>query len=161
MAAHEDQLELIVSEVVHVGIVHEVGRIERHAAADLRTRSPPGELLLLATTNLTPQEIDAAAAGHREEPRRRVPRQSLDRPSGDRDRDRFLQRLLGEVEIPNRAHERAEQLARVLAVQLLDPAVAHAPGISMTGRTSTVPKPASGICAANSMARSRSGTSTR
>jgi len=95
---------------------------------------PPG---LLAA-----QQVGQPAGGDRDQPAARVARNALGRPLGGRRQQRLLHRVFGGVEVPVPPHQRAEDLRRQLAEQVLGRGLAHGQGSrsardSATGRTST------------------------
>ncbi len=79
---------------------------------------------------------------------------------------RLLHGVLGEVEAPVPTHERAEDLRRELAQQVLDAGSGlgghiSVPASSITGRTSTAQKRVAGSFVTISVARSRLSVSSR
>jgi len=89
------------------------------------------------------------------------------RPSIERDREGFLDRVFREVEAPDRADQGRDRPPRLTPEQTIDDLVGgrgHACGSSgspMTGRSSIVPYGAPGHSAAASIASSRLSTSSR
>ena len=122
--------------------------------------------LAVAAGLLAAQQVDHLARRHPDQPCPRVLRGSAAGPLRGGDQQRLLDGVLGDVEMSVAAHERAENLRREIAQQVLDRAcVGHAddtsdggsPGIGRTSIASPV------VCAtrpAISIARSWFATST-
>ena len=115
-----------------------------------------------------PDSVDGGAAGDLEEPGVGAMGQTGAAPVDQRALGGVRERLLGQVEIAERADERGEKPPPVVTHDPLDLAgqigggVGHSsPGICMIGRSSIVPCFAVGISAAISMASSRSLQSSR
>ena len=142
MAASEDELEPLVFEA---RLVHDVLRNLLHLE----------QIGLGRQCMATAKAIDGSVAGSGHEPRTRVGWVPGFRPALGRDGKSSLRGLLGEVEIAEEADQRGEHAAPFFAEGLLEDGY-H----SMIGRTSMAPpRRAAGICAASSMAASRSSTS--
>jgi len=100
------------------------------------------------------QRIDRAEAAGRHQPRARVLRHAVQRPSLERRAKRIVQPLLGEVEVAEEPDQRGQDATPLVAERLVD--VYH----SATGRTSTAPPiRAAGTREASSIAASRSSAS--
>ena len=93
------------------------------------------------------------------------------RPALERDRERVLDRLLGAVEVAQRAGEHGDRLPRLAPEQAVEDVggrrssgalrrLAPEGAKTMIGRTSTQPVEAPGILAAHLIASSMSATST-
>src|SRR5579859_238486 len=68
-----------------------------------------------AEARITPQLIEGAVARYRHQPRARTLRDTFDGPAFERDQQRILHKLLGDLKVAQDAHERSYQLARLLA----------------------------------------------
>src|SRR5262249_6974276 len=109
------------------------------------------------------------APGRGEQPGTRMVGDAVDRPPLHRGGDRVGRHLLGQIQVPQPADERGEQPAPLLTEhRLYSAGRLHARSWSYrcgssktrTGLTSTEPRLAVGLFAAQSSAVSRSGTST-
>jgi hypothetical protein len=90
---------------------------------------------------LAAQQVGQPAGGDRDQPAARVAGETFGGPLGGGRQQRLLHRVLGGVEVPVPPNQRAEDLRRQLAEQVLGLAVAHGQGSrsardSATGRTS-------------------------
>ena len=65
--------------------------------------------------------VDRLEAPGGDEPCPRISRHAVVRPALERGHERVVQRLLGEIEIAEETDERRQDLARVRAVDLVDP----------------------------------------
>src|SRR4029077_1677790 len=74
------------------------------------------------------QQVGQPAGGDRDQPAARVVRDALGRPLGGGRQQRLLHRVLGGVEVPVPPHQRAEDLRRQLAEQVLGLGTAHGQG---------------------------------
>ena len=152
MTAHEDEVQAIVGNRVHVALL----------LRSLLGRQRPRELLeLLHAAPLTTEPVERSVARHRHDPRARVRGDAVARPAGERDEEGLLHRVLGEVDIAERPHERRDRPPRLLAEEAGDRPVLERRYRSTSGLTSTLPRSAAGIRAANSIASSRLPQSTR
>src|SRR5207247_11258743 len=68
----------------------------------------------LSPARLAAQPIDAAIAGGRRDPAARIRRQAVTWPSGERDRERLLNRILGDVDVPEGADQGCDRAAELL-----------------------------------------------
>ena len=112
MAAREQQRQALVAdlgEALGNGIDRLVGLV---GLAQL--------LELLLGGALAPQPVDRAVARDRVQPRRRRLRRAVARPPLERERERLLERVLGQLEVAQPADERGEHARAVLAERLLD-----------------------------------------
>ena len=109
-------------------------------------------------TSAPAQDVDRLETTGRDEPRERVARQPVARPTLDRSRECFVQRLLGEVEVADQANERGQHTTRIRAVEPFDGARNRqlAQLNTSIGRTSTHPTFADGILDATCSASFRS-----
>jgi hypothetical protein len=90
----------------------------------------------LAAAGLAAQAVDRAVARADRDPRRRVVRDAGRRPALERDEERVLDRLLGAVEVAERARQRGDRLPRLAPEQ----AVGDDRGVSGAGpRQACVP----------------------
>jgi hypothetical protein len=88
---------------------------------------------------LVAQAIDRLAPRRGGDPGARVGRLAVARPRGQRDGERVLERVLGQLEVAAQmADQRGEDAAGLLAEGALDGA-AHIAGTCISGRTSTWP----------------------
>jgi hypothetical protein len=69
----------------------------------------------LASTRLAAQTVDGTIAGSRRDPAARVGRQAFRRPLGQGKRERFLHRVLGDVDITEGADQSGQRSAGLLA----------------------------------------------
>ena len=135
------------------------GRVERVG----REQSGRSRLAPLAR-EVGAELIGHASGRHGDQPASRVVRDALVRPLGGAGEQRFLDRVLGRVELAVATDDGAEDLRGKLPQQVLDadvgrhPLTSPSPASSMTGRISTQPYSDSGP--ATSIARSRLSTST-
>ena len=167
MATGEDEPQSVVGNSTHIHLL-DFGGFGGGRQQEL------GGAVLLAPLGLPAEPVDGLATGRGEQPGARAVRQARGRPGTERGDDRLLEGVLGEVEVAEDTDQSGENLPRLPAEHVVEadprrfcgrPVVWRArggtyPGMSNTGRTSTVPVRALGICAATSMARSRSLTST-
>jgi hypothetical protein len=86
---------------------------------------------------LAPQAVDRPVARGRRDPRGGIGRDAVARPALERDEERVLDRLLGAVEVAERAREDGDRLPRLAPEQAVDRCagraqafVASAPGCS-------------------------------
>ena len=122
----------------------------------VRKRLGAGQQLHLGREGpLSPDAVDGAVARHGDEPAGRVGRHAVARPAFDRDGERILKGVLGEVEIAEDADQGREDAVALVAEDALD----HR---STSGRTSTEPPiRAAGIRDATSRAASMPSASKR
>ena len=81
----------------------------------------PAQLLELLLGGAPAAEpVDRAVARDRVQPRRRRLRRAVARPPLERERERLLERVLGQLEVAQPADERGEHARAVLAEGLLD-----------------------------------------
>jgi hypothetical protein len=64
--------------------------------------------------------VDRPAAGRERDPGRRVRRHAVARPALERDDERVLDRLLGAVEVPERAGQGGDGLGRLAPEQAVE-----------------------------------------
>ena len=109
------------------------------------------------------QDIDRLEPSSGDEPRERITGQPVARPTLDRGRECFVQRLLSQVEVADEANECGQNTARVRAVIRLDGVADRnvAQLNTSIGLTSTQPVRADGIFAATCSASFRSRASIR
>jgi hypothetical protein len=156
LAAEEQQPQRVVLAVA--GVLARGGR-EQRVGGDLRR----GGLLAAPLGPLRPHLVDQPARGHGDQPGARVLGHAVARPLRGGGDERLLHRVLGRVEAPVAPHERAEDLRREPAQQvLLGGRQLHtsSPPASMIGRTSIAANVAFGQRAAISVARSIDSQST-
>lgn len=152
MAAGEDQLEPLVGHHHRLLVLSALRRQLLQA----------GEQLRLARQGLLPSDpVDRAVAGRRDDPRTRVRRHAVARPSLDRGREGILHSVLGEVEVAEDAGEDGDRTRTLVPVGTGDLLYEAPPEWSTIGRISIVPPRAAGIRAAHSIASSRLSASTR
>jgi hypothetical protein len=118
---------------------------------------PAQQLRLAGERPLTPDAVDRAVAGGRDDPRARAGREPVPRPALHRSREGVLHRVLGEGEIAEDAGEDCDGARPFLAVDAIDRGADH----STSGRISTEPLSTSGTFDAKAIASSRSPASTR
>ena len=156
VAAGEDQPEAVVVHRSHL-----LGLVSFVQQGGLGVAVAPG--------GLPPEPVDRLVAGGGHDPGARVGRDPGLGPPGRGHQERLLDRLLGDVDVPEAADQGGGGRAGLLAEhlrQLRRPdrrATGHpaqASGSSWKGRTSTLPLQAALPRAARSRAASRSGTST-
>ena len=109
MAAGEDQPEPIVRDGAVVDLVLLAQGHERLELAHL-VLEPAGP----------PDPVDGLVPGRGRDPRAGVARQPALRPDLERDQERVLDGLLGEVEVAEDADERRDRPSRLLAEQAVD-----------------------------------------
>ena len=154
MAAAEEQVETLVAELVGSGTTGAPARLDRRALA-------------VDADALAPDHVDRAVVGRADDPRTRLVGDAVARPSDERGREGVLHRLLGQVEVAERADEDADRAAEPRAVDLGDPVgdlvAAHGSrgGSGIRGRTSIEPNRALGMRAAASSASCSVSQSTR
>jgi hypothetical protein len=103
------------------------------------------------------EPVDRLVARGRDQPGPGIGGYAVPRPALSGDDEGFLADFLGEIEIAEEADQRRQDTPPFVAEDPLDQE-----SISMIGRTSTEPPMrAAGICAANSIAVSRSPASSR
>ncbi len=73
-----------------------------------------------AQCTLAPEPVDRAVARDGDDPRQRVARGAVARPARGRGRERLLDRLLGDVPVPDGADQRGDRAPEVLAERALD-----------------------------------------
>ena len=115
MAAREDQPEPIVRDGAVVDLVLLARGHERLQLAHL-VLEPAG----------APDPVDRLVPGRRRDPRTGVAGQPALRPDLERDQERVLDRLLGEVEVAEDADERRDRPPRLLPEQAVDGLVRRA-----------------------------------
>ena len=113
MAAQEQQQE----RVVLLGIADVVGRRDHERVGG---RADGRRVLTTATRPVAAQQVGQAAGRDADEPAARALRKPAFRPLHRCGQERFLDRVLARVEVPVAAHQRAEDLRRELAQQVLD-----------------------------------------
>ena len=134
MAAHEDEAQALVGDLVHVVLLGPLrpGR--------LGGRQQPRELLeLLAPSPLTAQAVDRPVASGDEDPGSGIRRHAVPRPATKRDDERLLHGILCEVDVAERPHERRDRPPRLLAEEAGDRPVLERRYRSTSGLTSTTP----------------------
>ena len=119
------------------------------------------ELGLAREHPVAPDPVDRPVPRGRHEPRRRVARHSVARPSLESRRHGVLESVLGKLEIAEDRHQRGEDAATFLAEDARELVYSAPPDVSITGRTSIEPTFADGILAAQSSASSSESTSIR
>ena len=119
-----------------------------------------GGLGLRPVDTIPAELVDRAVARGRDDPCLGVVRHGATRPGAQRDLERVLDRLFGEVEVARDPDKGRHRAPGALPERSLEGSerVGHP---SMMGRTSTEPCRAPGILLASSIAVSRSSTSTR
>ena len=166
VAAGEDQPQAVVGHLrVLLALLDLLGGRARAPRGPPAPPSSPGG-------PLAPQPVDRLVAGDAGDPGARVVGDAVVGPALERDHERLLHRLLGEVEVaedPDQARDRPSRLVPEQAVDDLigGPLMASPVGgprirtrTSITGRTSTEPS-RNGIFLAHSRASSRSLHSSR
>ena len=141
MAAGEDQPQLVVA---HDG----VGQRRRLAASN--RSGAHGRGLLARPLRLTAQPVERPVAGDDRQPGARVVGDAVARPALQRRDGGVLHRVLGEVEAAERPGEGGEDpppSTRIISASGSCGRLSPGPS-SSTGRTSTEPGQAPGICAA-------------
>ncbi len=149
MAAREDQPQLVVAH-------HGVGERRRLIAEQIHGRG-----LLAQPLRFSPQAVEGAVAGDHGQPGARVVGDTVTRPALEGDDGCVLHGVLGEVETAERPGQGGEDPPPLDPDRLGEPvrrAVQRYPN-SSTGRTSTEPRHAPGIWAAQWIASSRSAHS--
>ena len=121
-----------------------------------------GGLLSVLPGGLASPCVDETARGYGDEPRSRAVRNAFSGPLLCGGEERFLRRVLACVELPVSPYERAEDLRRKLAQQILDGRLCpqKSGGASMTWRTSIGCLTKATIFEAISIARASLSTST-
>jgi hypothetical protein len=118
MAGREDQAQHVVG-----------GRVLRLASgphwlafglARLDSSQTLHDRLLLDEGPFPPQPVDRAVARNPGDPGARVVRQPVRRPALERDDERLLDRLLGEVEVAENADQRRDRPSRLTPEQAVD-----------------------------------------
>ncbi len=165
MAAGEDQTESVVRERLLV----ESGLEERGRGRPARDLGALGVEARIAT-----QAVDRLVARGRDEPRAGPLGHAVLGPAIERDGERFLQHLLGQIEVAEEADQGGERARALVLVQGTDVHVAarslddraatgrsaqSTGGVSMIGRTSIEPMRADGMRAPMAIAWSRSWAS--
>src|SRR5262249_57251282 len=110
-----------------------------------------------------PRRVDGPAPRHRQEPRLRIVRNAVGRPTGERSRKRLRQRILGTGYVARTRGQEGDQLAVVAARHRLGgrarlPPILHC-YMAPSGRTSLTPRLAPRPRPAPGSAAARSGTS--
>ena len=148
MAAGEDEPEPVVREGVFFLVV----------ALGLQGGELGDGLALLGHPAVPAEPVDGSVPGGHREPGAGIGRQPVAGPALQRDDERLLDGLLGEVEVAGEPDERRDRPSAFFAEQAVDDTLRRidAYSNSMTGRTSMDPPFAAGILAAHSMASSRS-----
>ncbi len=118
-------------------------------------------LLLRRTLGLTTKAIDRLVARHRGQPGARPIGNAVPAPRVGGHDNSVVQRILGPVDVSCQADEGGQDLATLDPNDLVERIDQPASPKSMTGRTSTRPCHAPGICAAQLSASSRSLQSSR
>ncbi len=166
MAAGEDQAQPLVGDRAH-GLLRL--RVRVLVLVSLERLEPRDRLGVAGEPPVAPQAVDRAVARRRDDPGGRVGRNAVARPALERDRKGVLDRLLGAVEVPERAGEDGDRLSRLAPEQAVEDSEVRPQTLSaaapdgaktMIGRTSTLPVAAPGIFAAHLIASSTSATST-
>ena len=152
MTACEDQAEALVGN----------GRLLVHLVVRRRALEPRQQLGLPLQGPLAAEPVDRPVARGGHEPGSGICRDAVPRPALERDRNRLLKGVLGEVEVAEDADQGREDASVLLAKELLERRYALTWASRITiGRTSTWPKRADGIFAAHSIASSSDSVSTR
>jgi hypothetical protein len=129
----------------------------------LELREDAQRLGLRLEVLLAPETVDGPVLRCRRDPGARIVRDPSLRPELQRDRERLLDCLLGEVEVAEDADEARDRLPRLPPEQAVDDLVCvragYSSGYSITGRTSIEPYIAPGTMAAALIASSRLPTS--
>src|SRR5581483_7315108 len=147
VTAREHEAQALVGDG---GVVHRLGLLERE------------QLRLPSQRAVAADAVDRAVSRSRHEPAGGVRRRPVPRPPLERDRDRVLEGVLGEVEVAEDADQGGEDASVLLAEELLERRYAPTSAVRMTtGRTSMWPNRADGIFAAHSIASSSVSTSMR
>ena len=105
VAAGEDETEPVVRHGFHLLGSGIVVRGPKHR--DLGEQLPP--------TRLAAQAVDGTVTGRRRDPTSRVGRQAAGRPLAQRERERLLHRILGDVDVCEGADERGHRSAGLFA----------------------------------------------
>ncbi|HEY0444324.1 MAG TPA: hypothetical protein VGC90_08890 [Candidatus Limnocylindrales bacterium] len=123
MAAGEDEAQPVVRDRAHLccSLLRCHGREIR-----LDLRLAPEQLGLLDEPTFSPQPVDRAVAGRRDDPCAGVVGQAAVRPYLEGDDERVLNGLFGEVEVTEEADERRDRPAGFLAEQAVDDLVRDA-----------------------------------
>ena len=104
MAAGEDQPKHVVSD----------RSFDLRRVDDMLQRRQPLKLLgLFGPQGAAPQLIDRLVPGRRDQPRARIVRHAVDRPSMERGEEGLLKRVFGKIEVTNAAHEPGQYPARM------------------------------------------------
>jgi hypothetical protein len=69
---------------------------------------------------LAPHPVDRPVAGRGDDPRRGIGGHAVAGPALERDRERVLDRLLGAIEVAERASEDGDRLSRLAAEQAVE-----------------------------------------
>jgi hypothetical protein len=115
MAAGEDETQPLV------------GHARRHRLLAGRLVVGPGGGLhggklrcALAHYALAPQPVDRPVARHDDDPRHGIARDAVARPTLDRDGERLLDRLLGEIPVTDGTDQRRDRPPEMRSVQAVD-----------------------------------------
>ena len=130
MAAHEEQPEEVVAVVRLVELLGEGSLRVAQVGKRLFSRQ-------LALPIAPPNTIERGVAPDQDEPRHGVPRRAVLRPALERAQARLLERLLGQVQVPEMAEQRAHRLGTRAPEGHVDPGEgAHGRGASGRSRRS-------------------------
>jgi hypothetical protein len=111
VTAGEHQSQALVRHARCHGLLPRLLRGRRRRRRQLELRRP------CALHPLAPEPVDRTVARHRHDPRERVVRHAVARPALDRGREGVLDGVLGQVPVADRADERRDRPAEVLAEQ--------------------------------------------
>ena len=150
VATGEQQPQPIVA-IVGVVVVH------RRALA----QEPKCFLFLRCSSCFAPQAVEGLVASNGGQPGTRLVGNAVTSPRVGGGDDRIVQRVLRPVDVTRQTNEGGQNLATLDANDLVERIDQLCSPKSMTGRTSTLPYQAPGICAAQLMASSRSLQSSR
>jgi hypothetical protein len=146
MATGEEQLEPLIRDRRLIDLIHLV----LDGLRQVEQCGRGGEPALAADV------VDRSVARRRQQPGTRVGGRAVARPALGGDRERLLDRLLGEVEVAEEADQADEDTAPLVAEDLLERRYQY----TSLGRISIAPpRRAAGIRAASSIAASRSSAS--
>ena len=140
--------------------------VGRRGHADRAVRGPlveqaHGGFFARSAGALAPQPVDRLATGNRGQPGTRPVGNAVAPPRFGGGERGVLQGVLGDVDVAREPDEGGQHLATLHPDQLGQRVDQPAPVKSITGRTSTRPSQAPGICAAQCSASSRSLQSSR
>ena len=124
-------------------------------------QEPKRFLFLRRSPRFAPQAVEGLVASDGGQPRARLVGNAVATPRVGGDDDRIVQRVLGPVDVTCQTNEGGQNLATLDSNDLVERIDQLCSPKSMTGRTSTLPYHAPGICAAQLIASSRSLQSSR